>query len=43
MTKEETTLDTIQQLLDDAVFWDTKLELIEAIKDAISADGFQSV
>ncbi len=40
MTKEEITLDTIQQLLDDSPLWDTKLELIEAIKDAISADGF---
>ena len=38
MTKEEITLDSIKQLVDDAAHWDNKTELIEAIKDTIEAD-----
>ena len=40
MTAPEITLDSIQQLLEDEPHWDNKVELIEAIKDCIEADGF---
>jgi hypothetical protein len=39
-TKEEITLDSIKQLLDDAAHWDNKAELIGAVKDTIEADGY---